>query len=582
MVRKDVAPKKTIERIENILYGIGLDYTIINEVNNRDNFYSVRVEVNENGFVLGANGKGITRELALASGLAELIERLQSRVSIKFWYSTKDYPEKAFVHEYISKAPLNNFINSDFIGYNDSKMICYRIDYVNAVNNTIISVPNRLVNLTCGSNGLCAGNSKAEAIVQGASEVFERYVQKLILKKHIKCPYIRKEAMAEYSFAQKMLYFEEVGLEWEILDCTDGEKFPVVGLLIVDKKVMKYAVVLGSDVDFEIAVERCITELLQGRRLENLTTNYMKSIDFKDINEQSVEWNDEQLSDYYDFMDNYISNNGKYPLYLFFETAQVDIPSVFKHVLNNDEAYEQILGIVNKNNLSLLYTDFSYLGFPTYRVYIPTLSTIFEMETDSFKFIDNIQENMMLMMKISSLDDVERQRLVVNLAGFSKTYTNRRNSFQTILFKFCGDKNFDFNYLYLDFVISLLYLSLLDYKKAAKYYSRFLNELKYNRGQSINELLSVIYLYIIELANGCCLDEIREKYRHIFNDTTSQYVYEFIKYNKCLQIVYWPNCPECETCAYGKNCAYIEWKKIDKILRTKQKEFYTKGLDNSN
>ena len=388
----------------------------------------------------------MTRELALASGLAELMERLQSRNGMKFWYSTKDYPERAFVHEYVSDATIDESIKCDFDEFGNSELWRYRIDYLDAKSSSIISVPNRLVNLICGSNGLCAGNSKAEAIVQGASEVFERYVQKIIARDHIKCPYIRKESLSQYSFVEKMQCFEELGLKWELMDCTNEGRFPVVGLLVVDRKNMRYAVVLGANVDFEIAVERCVTELLQGRNIQNLAKTHMKPIDFEKFGNQTINWDVEQQSDYYDFIDNYISNNGQHPVHLLLETEWVNVPSIFRHLTNNEEAFQYILDILDANQLSLYFADFSYLGFPTYRVYIPKLSRIFEMNQESFEFSDHMKDNMGLMMKINDLNNDEKQQLVGNLVKYSSTYINRRNAFQSILFRFCGEKDFDFNF----------------------------------------------------------------------------------------------------------------------------------------
>ena len=127
-----------------------------------------------------------------------------------------------------------------------------------------------MLNLLCGSNGLCAGNSKEEAIVQGVSEIFERYVHKYISKDHIKCPYIEKKEIEKYAVYQKMKCIEEHGFIWEVLDCTNGDKYPVVGLIVLERKMSRYAFVLGSDVDFEIALERCITEMLQGKTIDTL------------------------------------------------------------------------------------------------------------------------------------------------------------------------------------------------------------------------------------------------------------------------------------------------------------------------
>lgn len=573
MGRKDKTPQETIDQIERILLENGLAYKITSELNNCDLFYSVRVEIHDSGFIIGSNGKGMTRELALASGLAELMERLQSRNGMKFWYSTKEYPEKAFIHEYLTEDELEDPVKTDFAEYSDSKMSRYRIDYTDARTNEKISVPNRLLNLICGSNGLCAGNSKAEALVQGTSEIFERYVRKLISKEHIRCPYIQKEELRQYAFFGKMQCFEKKGLVWEILDCSCNNQYPVAGLLLLDKRIMRYAIVLGADVDFEIAVERCITELLQGHDLEQLPM-YMKPIDFEGIGDETINWSVEVQSDYYEFIDNYISNSGKNPIYLLMETERVRVPGIFRHFENNNDAYQYILSITGTNQISLFYADFSYLGFPTYRVYLPQLSKVFEMKKESFAFVDNLQENLNLMMKMSDLTENEKRQLVKNLVDLSRTYTYRRNAFQSVLFRFCGEKDFDFNYLYLDFVIALLYLSLRDYKKAEVYYTRLINERRLFKNQASNELLKVIYTYIKGLVQGQQLGEIKKKGSMLFNQHTNQYVYEFIKYDKCLKIVYWPSCPNCATCSYEKECAYEEWQRINQVLREKQSKYY--------
>ena len=54
------------------------------------------------------------KELTLASGLAELMERLQGRNGMKFWYSTKYCPNKAFESEYISNSIFDDNIRGDF------------------------------------------------------------------------------------------------------------------------------------------------------------------------------------------------------------------------------------------------------------------------------------------------------------------------------------------------------------------------------------------------------------------------------------------------------------------------------------
>ena len=67
---------------------------------------------------------------------------------MKFWYSTKDYPERAFVHEYVSDATIDESIKCDFDEFGNSELWRYRIDYLDAKSSSIISVPNRLVWIT--------------------------------------------------------------------------------------------------------------------------------------------------------------------------------------------------------------------------------------------------------------------------------------------------------------------------------------------------------------------------------------------------------------------------------------------------
>ena len=128
----------------------------------------------------------------------------------------------------------------------------------------------------------------------------------------------RKKEIEKYAVYQKMKCIEEHGFIWEVLDCTNGDKYPVVGLIVLERKMSRYAFVLGSDVDFEIALERCITEMLQGKTIDTLAQG-MQKVAFEKVCSNTFDWNLEKPSDYYDFVDNYINNSGNSPIYLFYK-----------------------------------------------------------------------------------------------------------------------------------------------------------------------------------------------------------------------------------------------------------------------
>ena len=126
-------------------------------------------------------------------------------------------------------------------------------------------------------------------------------------------------------------------------------------------------------------------------------------------------------------------------------------------------------------------------------------------------------------------------------------------------------------------ILILIFCSKYEYTEALKYYTRFIKEHRIFEMKSENELLKVLYVYLKELARGTELGIIKSKCDFIFQRSTNQYVYEFIKFGKCLEMVYWPVCPNCPQCPYEKDCIFQEWVRIDSILKEKQRQYYNLG-----
>lgn len=90
---KECSPDVTILNIKKILNDIGV---ITNDSHMRSGkFFSSRINIansNLNDLGVGTNGKGRTFEYSMASGYAELIERLANRLLFdQRIYATKDY-----------------------------------------------------------------------------------------------------------------------------------------------------------------------------------------------------------------------------------------------------------------------------------------------------------------------------------------------------------------------------------------------------------------------------------------------------------------------------------------------------------
>lgn len=581
-MRKDEKIEETIKKILRILYKLNIPIKILNVSNVFEYIYSIQVEFGDN-LGIKTNGKGCSFELALASALAEGMERIQTRNSFKFWYSSKCVPQKYLYPEYITDTKLERELEKYFEKYKTYKIYKFRLDFYELKTKKVVSLPDRLINLLCGSNGLCAGNTEKEAIVQGTCEIFERYVRKLSSKGKMKMPYIdeytvKKNACKMFDFFNEL---SKLGYRWKVLDCTIDNKYPVIGFLLLHKNKQKYIFTMGSDIDFEIALERCVTEMFQGKSIEDIE-EYMNKIEFAATYDEKI-WSVYQNSSYYAFIDNYINNMGENDWTLFFNTNKEEIPSIFQKCKNNEEAYDALIGIIDKLNINVYIFDYSYLGFCSYRVYIPELSDIFEFEEENFEFIDDISNSFEKIIHIKTLERSEKQKLVKKLVSLSSNFNYRRNSFEKIMFKFLGKKDFDFNYLYLDFVISLIYIDLQDFNSAYKFYKRFSYEHDILSEENDNQLLKVIYIYLqqIKMYNKE-LDVIYNELSELFDDIYNRYVYINLKNNTILSIVYWPNCPECINCIYSPECKFNDWEKLNNLLVEKQRNYYQKRKEETN
>ena len=74
----------------------------------------------------------------------------------------------------------------------------YYTEFYDIFNKKYIDLPIKIINLLTHSNGLCSGNSKEEALVQGICEIFERYCYKEILFNEIPLANIKIEEVNKF------------------------------------------------------------------------------------------------------------------------------------------------------------------------------------------------------------------------------------------------------------------------------------------------------------------------------------------------------------------------------------------------
>ena len=134
-----------------------------------------------------------------------------------------------------------------------------------------VYIPVNLIGNLFVSNGMSAGNTLYEARVQCLSEIFERAIKNEIITEQITLPDVPAKTLEKYpNILEGIKKIEEAGFPIYVKDASLGGKFPVMCVTLMNPKTGGVFASFGAHPKFEVALERSLTELLQGRSYEGL------------------------------------------------------------------------------------------------------------------------------------------------------------------------------------------------------------------------------------------------------------------------------------------------------------------------
>jgi len=295
IVGKDLPLEQTIANMSGVLASLGMKIEIASWRNLIPNVWSLHIR-DAHSPMCFTNGKGATKESALASALGEFIERLSNNHFYAGVFWGEDIANSIFVHypnerwfkpdskdalpteildEYCQNIynPDGELRGSHLIDTNSGNAqrgIC-SLPYERQSDGEIIYFPSNLIENLYVSNGMSAGNTLAEAQVQCLSEIFERAVKREILEGEIALPDVPQEVLAKYpSILAGINGLEEQGFPVLVKDASLGGIYPVMCVTLMNPRTGGVFASFGAHPSLEVALERSLTELLQGRSLEGL------------------------------------------------------------------------------------------------------------------------------------------------------------------------------------------------------------------------------------------------------------------------------------------------------------------------
>lgn len=519
-------------------------------------FFSCRITITEDeDSSIGTNGKGMSEIFARASGYAEFMERLQNRVIVypnpasissacRFFPEEKNY---CWMHDE-AVVNIKKFVPrvySSEAGLHAKRIDGKSLPFYHVNTGTVADFPYSLIRWTNGSNGMCAGNIREEALIQGFNEIFERYCIQEMYLRQLTPPDVPLSVFEGTEILKRLEYVRDsYGMDFRVKDISLGEGFPVIALLLYNPDKTKYIVHLGADLNARVALERCFTEIFQGYTAETLRfendVNDCERLDlFNEFKRSLMHGRGRQYASFFD----------EKPSYPYSGHTTIPEGKDFREDLHNISRW-----IMDKG-YDIYIRDNSFLGFPTLHIVIPGLSEIDSTFCDLNRRVDHMQltENRVNpLFRLKTLDDKECEDLIAYLEQLRDegiSLFTRNNNPQ--------------NYVNRHLLLMILYVRISKKEEALKHLLEY-EKICRETGKKLQDY----YHDIKRLLQG---EAINTESKH------ARIALSFVTHpERALHAIATPICFDCEHCELKDGCRYPLLRKVEDII---QKAMMDKTID---
>ena len=387
---KDAALEESIEKFQQKLTTLGFNIEEASWLNPVPNVWSVHIRDKDCPQCF-SNGKGASKKAALASALGEYFERLSTNYFWTDFYLGQDIANGDFVHYPNEKwfpiedeALLPQGILDDrlFEHFDPNQELTpellvdlqsgnyergiVALPYMRQSDQQTVYIPQSIISNLYVSNGMSAGNSQFEARVQGLSEVFERYVKNKIIAEAISLPLIPQEVMARYPSIQAAIdKLEQEGFPILAYDASLGGQYPVICVILLNPTNGTCFASFGAHPKFQVALERTVTELLQGRSLKDLDVFSPPS------------FNNDDVAEHANLETHFIDSSGLISWDLFKDTPDYEFADWNFSGKDTHEEYDNLMAIFRAEKKDVYIMDYNHLGVYACRIIVPGMSDIY-------------------------------------------------------------------------------------------------------------------------------------------------------------------------------------------------------------
>ncbi len=526
---KDEALEDTIRNMTQALAKLGIKIEIASWRNIVPNVWSVHIR-DASSPLCFSNGKGASKESALCSALGEYLERLSCNYFYNDYYLGADVSSRSFVHypdemwfkpgcddtlpEGLMDAhmlsiynPENELLASHLIDMNSGNSyrgICAQ-PFVRHSDGKVVYVPVNILGNLFVSNGMSAGNNRFEARVQCLSEIFERSVKKQIIEEEIALPDVPDAVLARYpKIIEGIKKLEDQGFPILVKDASLGGRYTVMCVTLMNPKTGGVFASFGAHPKFEVALERSLTELMQGRSFEGLNDVPAPTFSTEAVREPN------------NFVEHFVDSTGVVSWRFF--SSKADYEFCDWNIEGDCKTeHDYLLSILESLEKQVYIADYEDLGAAACRILVPGYSEIYPVEDLIWDNTNKALEFRSDILDIHALDDERLETLVQRLEDSDLDNYTLISELIGIAF----DENSVWGQLDVGELKILIYLALGALEPAQELVENFLtfNDNSVERKLFFQAVNAAIF---IALEDDLCIDDYHKNLSKMFGLETAQ------------------------------------------------------------
>lgn len=415
---KDRDLESSINSMLSKLKALGIEIEEVSWLNPVPNVYSVHIRDKSCGLMF-TNGKGASHKACLASALGEYFERLSCNYFFADFYLGEKFANDHFVHYPDERwFPVDGdtmpagLLDDVLWNYYDpdkqlkpdqifdtnsgtgERGIC-ALPYQRQRDGQTLWFPVNIIGNIYVSNGMSAGNTANEARVQGLSEVFERHVKNRIIAEGICLPEVPREVIDRFpAIATSIDELQQHGYHLRVADASLGGSYPVMSVTLINPKNGSVFASFGAHPCFEVALERTVTELLQGRGLDQLDGFQQPSFDLAEV------------ADHHNLESHFIDSSGLIAYDFFKGTPDYDFVD-WDHDAGTHDEFEYLCQVIHDLGFDIYISDYQHLDVYSCRIIVPGMSDIYPVDDLVW---NNNNEGALFREDILSLKHLEHER----------------------------------------------------------------------------------------------------------------------------------------------------------------------------